>query len=207
VPRTTVVAHIWPDAGPVRGRANLRNTLWRLGAAAPVIAATSASLAISPGVLVDLVALEQQAAGASTSEGLLDQLLRGFDLDLLPGWDDEWVELERERVRQVELHLLDHIVTNSSQEGRHGVAVDAALRAIRLDPLRETSQAALLRALLAGGDRVAALSHFRRFAQTMQHELGLSPSPELVRLVSDMLPPRAATRRVSPPSGMPVRRP
>ena len=88
----------------------------------------------------------------------------GFDLELLPGWEEEWVELERERVRQLELHLLDDVVSPSVQEGRHGDGVDAALRAIRLDPWRESSHAGLLRALLAGGNRAAAIAHFRRFA-------------------------------------------
>jgi DNA-binding SARP family transcriptional activator len=203
--RTAVASQIWPDAGPTRALANLRNTLWRLGAAASVVTATSASLVISPGVVVDLVALEQQAAAARTSDTVVDELLRGFDLNLLPGWDEEWVELERERVRQLELYLLDHLVTTRTTQGRHGEAVDAALRAVRLDPLREASQAALLRALLAGGDRVAAVSYFRRFAQVMQQELGLPPSRELIELVGDLLPSRAV-RRVPPQPSLTARR-
>jgi DNA-binding SARP family transcriptional activator len=194
VPRNVVAAHIWPDIEPARARSNLRTTVWRLGPATAVVRATQASLAIAATVRVDLAAVERQAADARGSERVLLDHLDGFDLALLPGWDDEWVQLERERVRQVELHLLDDIIASGARDGRHGDAVDAALRAIRLDPLREASQAALLRAYLAGGNRAAALEHFRRFTRLMRQELGLPPSPELMKIVGEMLPARTARR-------------
>jgi DNA-binding SARP family transcriptional activator len=194
VPRPVVAAHIWPDIEPVRARSNLRTTVWRLGPAAAVVQATTASLAIAPGVNVDLAAVERQAAAVRGGDRVALEHLGGFDLALLPGWDDEWVELERERVRQVELHLLDDIVASNAREGRYGDAVDAALRAIRLDPLREATQAALLRAYLAGGNRAAALAHFRRFTRLMRQELGLPPSAELMQIVGEMLPARTTRR-------------
>lgn len=189
--RHVVAAAIWPDIEQSRARSNLRTTVWRLGPAAPVVVATPSSLTIAPGVLVDLAAVEGQAENARAGDRVALEHLRAFDLALLPGWDDEWVELERERVRQVELHLLDDIIANGARDGRHGEAVDAALRSVRLDPLREASQAALLRALLAGGNRAAALDHFRRFNRLMRQELGLSPSPELMAIVGEILPARA----------------
>lgn len=190
--RTIIAATIWPDVDERRARANLRSTLSRLSVLAPVLDATATSLGIASGVTVDTHDLQSYVMAARQGERIRISPGAGFDLELLPGWTDEWVPLERERVRQLELHLLDDIVAQSVQEGRHGDGVDAAIRAIRLDPLRESSHAGLLRALLAEGDRAAAIAHFRRFVAQMHRELGLGPSPDLVSLVKDLLPARPA---------------
>ncbi len=194
VRRTSVAAHVWPDVDEPRARANLRSAVWRLGAVAPLVDATTASLAIRRDVTVDLGDLEEQVAAARDAGGVLVWPRHGLDLELLPGWEDEWVELERERVRQLELHLLDGLIVWSVEQGRAGDGVDAALRAIRLDPLRESSHAGMLRALLASGNRAAAIAHFRRFAALMRDELGLSPSSDLMELIGEILPARAARR-------------
>jgi DNA-binding SARP family transcriptional activator len=194
VRRSTVAAAIWPDVDETRARANLRSTVCRLGALAPLVDATVASLTIGPDVIVDVDDLQEQVRAARAGTPHPDAARPGFDLELLPGWEEEWVELERERVRQLELHLLDEVVSMSVEEGRHGDGVDAALRAIRLDPWRESSHAGLLRALLAGGNRAAAIAHFRRFAAQMREELGLSPSRDLLEVVGEILPARPARR-------------
>ena len=194
VRRSTVAAAIWPDVDETRARANLRSTVCRLGALAPVVDATAASLTIGTDVIVDVDDLQEQVRAARGGTEHPSAARPGFDLELLPGWEEEWVELERERVRQLELHLLDVVVSTSVEEGRHGDGVDAALRAIRLDPWRESSHAGLLRALLAGGNRAAAIAHFRRFAAQMREELGLSPSRDLLEVVGEILPARPARR-------------
>jgi DNA-binding SARP family transcriptional activator len=194
VRRSTVAAAIWPDVDETRARANLRSTLSRLGALTPVVQATAASLGIAPDVVVDIDDLQRHVTGVRSGDSRSTGQ-PGFDLELLPGWEEEWVALERERFRQLELHLLDDVVNASVNDGRHGDGVDAALRAIRLDPWRESSHAGLLRALLASGNRAAALAHFRRFAAQMREELGLPPSRDLLDVVGEILPARA-TRRV-----------
>jgi DNA-binding SARP family transcriptional activator len=192
--RSTVAAAIWPDVDEARARANLRSTVCRLGAIAPVVEATAASLSVALEVSVDVEDLQEQVMAARSGAMRATGPRPGFDLELLPGWEEEWVALERERVRQLELHLLDDVVSVSVQGGRHGEGVDAALRAIRLDPWRESSHAGLLRALLAGGNRAAAISHFRRFAGQMRRELGLPPSPDLLEVIDEILPARGSGR-------------
>ena len=192
VRRTIIAGTIWPDVDEARARANLRSTVFRLSALARVLDATTTSIGIAPGVTVDVDDLQAYVTAARQGPRTGAWPRTGFDRELLPAWGEEWVELERERVRQLELHLLDDIVTSSIQEGRHGDGVDAAIRAIRLDPLRESSHAGLLRALLAEGDRAAAITHFRRFATRMHRELGLAPSRDLMTLIDQVLPARPA---------------
>ncbi len=53
--------------------------------------------------------------------------------------------LERERLRQLRLHALERAAEELSRRGEHGQALDAALSCVRLEPLRETGHAAVLR--------------------------------------------------------------
>src|SRR5690242_21218853 len=48
-------------------------------------------------------------------------------IDLLPGWYDDWVLMERERVRQRLLHALEALSGQLAQVGRCAEAVDAAM--------------------------------------------------------------------------------
>jgi DNA-binding SARP family transcriptional activator len=201
--RTIIAATIWPDVEEGRARANLRSTVFRLAGLAPILDATATTLGIASGVTVDVHDLQALVLAARLGERPGGTPRAGFDLELLPGWSEEWIELERERVRQLELHLLDDIIAHSVEEGRYGDAVDAAIRAIRLDPLRECSHAGLLRALLAEGDRAAVIAHYRKFAAVMERELGLPPSPDLTTLVETILPARPAGPRLTARSGRP----
>ncbi|MFD8726316.1 hypothetical protein ACFV2H_52615 [Streptomyces sp. NPDC059629] len=38
---------------------------------------------------------------------------------LLPGWDDEWLRLERERWDQLRLYALEALAQHFQTEGRH----------------------------------------------------------------------------------------
>jgi hypothetical protein len=57
--------------------------------------------------------------------------------ELLPGWYDDWVMFERERLRQLQLHALETMAHRLAKEHRYADAVDVALAAVRLEPLRE----------------------------------------------------------------------
>jgi hypothetical protein len=41
-----------------------------------------------------------------------------FEADLLPGRDDDWLGIERERLRQIGLGALEHLATGASLTGR-----------------------------------------------------------------------------------------
>jgi DNA-binding SARP family transcriptional activator len=104
-------------------------------------------------------------------------------LDLLPGWYDEWVCVERERIRALMLTALDRTAVGLRQAGRCAEAIDAALVAVTADPLREGSQAALITAHLAEGNIVEARRAYRAYRHVLRHEIGLVPSRHLTELV------------------------
>ena len=102
---------------------------------------------------------------------------------LLPGWYEEWVVMERERLRQRVLHALEALAELHSERGRHAEAVDAATRAVTEEPLRETAQRVLLAAYLAQGNQAEARLAYGAFARLLRRELGVEPSRHLTALL------------------------
>jgi DNA-binding SARP family transcriptional activator len=129
-------------------------------------------------VRVDLHDSLAQATRLLSSEPLQvdDTRLEPLTLDLLPGWDSDWLLVERERLRQLQLHALEALSARLLAQGRFGEAVQAALAAIGTEPLRESAHTALIAAYLSEGNSAAADLHFRRYSQMLWSELRLSPS-------------------------------
>ena len=75
--------------------------------------------------------------------------------DLLPGWYDDWVIFERERLRQLRLHALEHTARLLLERRDLKTALQLALEAVRTEPLRETATALLMSVYLAEGNVVA----------------------------------------------------
>ncbi|MGI8686581.1 MAG: AfsR/SARP family transcriptional regulator [Acidimicrobiales bacterium] len=136
--RGYVAGTLWPDRTDRRAAANLRSTMWRLGPIGDVLVdATPSKLGLQPSVDVDARALDR------TARGLLTGGLDGADLpagDLLPGWDEDWVVGERERLRQIRAHALEALGSRLLGAGRASAAVAAAAAAVAVDPTRESAR-------------------------------------------------------------------
>jgi DNA-binding SARP family transcriptional activator len=103
--------------------------------------------------------------------------------DLLSGWYDDWVLVERERFRQLRLHLLESLCDRLIHERRFGRAIEAGLAAVAADPLRESAHRALIRAHLAEGNASEALRQYAAYVALLREELDLEPSADLRALV------------------------
>ncbi|HEY6203669.1 MAG TPA: bacterial transcriptional activator domain-containing protein [Candidatus Limnocylindria bacterium] len=77
--------------------------------------------------------------------------------ELLADWCDEWVLLERERLRQLRLHALEVLTQRLVTVGRYADAMEVALAALRSEPLRESAHRAVISVHLAEGNRSEAL--------------------------------------------------
>jgi len=103
--------------------------------------------------------------------------------DLLPDWYDDWVLVERERLRQLRLHALEALAISRMEAGRHGEAAGAALSAVSIEPLRESAQRVLIRVHLAEGNVGEAVRQYHSYKQLLLEELGLAPSDQLESLM------------------------
>jgi DNA-binding SARP family transcriptional activator len=182
VARARVAGLLWPDKTETRAAANVRSALWRLHVcAAPVVAPRGCHLSLHDHVVVDLHALDGWVGEADSNV----DLTRLAHDELLPDWYDDWVLLERERVRQRVLHALEAHCVALATAGDYARSIDVGLVAVAADPLRESAQRAVITAHLAEGNRVEAVRQFERYRRLLQVELGISPSAELVDLLVD----------------------
>jgi DNA-binding SARP family transcriptional activator len=99
-----------------------------------------------------------------------------FAEEMLLGWDDDWALFERERIKQLCLHALEALSVLHLEAGAAAAAIDAALLAVRLEPLRESAHRAISRAHLEEGNMAQAVRQFERYRELLHRELGLPPS-------------------------------
>lgn len=188
VDRRQAAGTLWPRGADERAAGNLRSALWRLkGAGIHMLEADKFVLALRYGTVTDVGELCDWAArvveGRATPADLRALTWDQEAADILPGWYDDWVICERERIRQRLLHGLEALSRALVGVGRTGDAVEAAMNAVRVEPLRESAQQTLIEAHLAEGNYVEALRQFRGYRRLARHELGVDPSPRLIELV------------------------
>lgn len=170
-PRRTAAGVLWPSTSDGRAMASMRTAVWRLGRTAHgLLAPPSDVLALHGEVTVDVVAIDGSPAG-------------GAGLELLPGWYDDWVIMDRERLRHRCLRAMEAVAETAIDEGRLGTALDLALAAAAADPLRESAHRLVIRALLADGNVGAARRHFGFVQGILREQLGIAPSAQLTALI------------------------
>ena len=103
--------------------------------------------------------------------------------ELLPGWYDDWVLVDRERCRQLRMCALERVADKLTARGRHGEAVQVACAVIQEEPLRETAHRTLLRIHLADGNVAEAIRTYEWFRELLADELGLSPTAQMHSLM------------------------
>ncbi|WP_066903338.1 AfsR/SARP family transcriptional regulator [Millisia brevis] len=190
--RGVLAERLWPDSSCERSRACLRTALWRIRRECPdLIRCESDRVMVADDVAIDVHRYRRQA------ELLLAELedrprerahLMARSGELLPGWDETWLLLAREQLRQLRLHALERSGRWLAGHGRFPEAIDVMLIVVTEEPLRETAQATLIEAHLREGNVIEARRQFGRFAQLLWSELGLRPSAELSGRVSAVSP-------------------
>jgi DNA-binding SARP family transcriptional activator len=191
LPRSVVSGLLWPDANHLRAHGNLRTALWRLARLCPELVAVEGDQLALRGVKIDVVAFARWARRLVDGGAIADddvRTARSTRADLLPGWYDDWVVAEREQLRQLRLHALEALSRELAACGRYAVAIEIALSAIALDPLRESAHRTLISVYLAEENVSEAARHLRIFADLLHTELGVAPSPRMVQLVTSRVP-------------------
>ncbi len=113
--------------------------------------------------------------------------LTTFANDVLVGWYDDWVVAERERFRQLRLHVLDQFGELLLRAQHYPEAVQVGLVSVASEPLRESAHRLLVRAHLCEGNLAEALRQYRTYADLLARELRVRPSRAMEELVADAL--------------------
>lgn len=193
--RAEVAATLWPDASGHRAGASLRSAISRLeGPARRAVKVTASDLGLAEGVVVDVhrsQALARRLIDRDADESESDigsPAVLALSDDLLPGWYDDWAVIAAEDWRQLRLHALEAVAARLTAADRLPEAAEAALAAVRAEPLRESARASLIRVHIAEGNQSEALGEFERYRVLLQAELGIEPTARLRELLSGLQP-------------------
>ena len=202
VTRRAAAEILWPNVESLRAAGNLRSAAWRLRCAdLPLLVDADGALRLRAEVEVDIERLCREAATSTASQSCKDDrrlLAAAVDaLDLLPGWYEEWICLERERLRTTMLSVIDAIADRLRRAGRCAEAIDAALVAVMADPLRDSSQAVLITAHLGEGNLGEARRAFGAYRRVLRAEFGIEPPEWLRRQVGGIAAPVTAHPRLT----------
>jgi DNA-binding SARP family transcriptional activator len=186
--RTGLADRLWGSVSVERSHASLRTALWRIRRADPqLVRASRETVRLDDSVDVDVRRCVAQAGRLLTDDEDLqprDTDLSALRGDLLPGWDEDWLLLERERIRQIQIHALEALAHRLRRRGRHLEAIEAAFAAIAEEPLRESAHAALIDIFLAERNIAQARFQLDRYAALLWSELAIKPSVELTNRVA-----------------------
>jgi DNA-binding SARP family transcriptional activator len=191
VRRSTVSGTLWLDSPEDRANASLRSALWRTPAPGGinVLAASGTHLWLNAQIRVDL------HAAIARAQILLDEPelnvaaidvaneLHHFSGDLLPGWYDDWLVMERERFHCLRLQVLDKLGEQLCAYGRLGDALRVGLAAVQAEPLRETAHRLVMRVHLEQGNIAEAIRQYQFYERTLARELGAVPSGAMRKLI------------------------
>ena len=185
-PRSAVAARFWPEVLDESARASLRSALWslrkQLGEEANgALVATRERVGLGDDTWVDVRELDRLR-----SEGKLEDALALAEGELLPGFEDEWVFDARDEHRALTTALLEALAATAEGEGDLRRAVELSRRAAALEPLSEEVHRALMRRLVAVGDRGAALAVFSELRTRMLQKLRIGPSDETRQLAESL---------------------
>lgn len=167
--RVHVAASLWLETTDARASASLRSALWRVRRAGDgVIVTTPTHIRLSPEVALDvhdLVGVARELAlDGKRLDRVPDVLVAG---EVLPDWYEDWVLIERERLRQLRLHALDAVAERFLEASQFAAAAEAALAALESDPLRESTHRILVQTHLAEGNVSEAPRQLRLYRRLL----------------------------------------
>jgi tetratricopeptide (TPR) repeat protein len=143
----------------------------------------------------------RSATAAASAEERIDRLARAVEIyrgELLPGYYEEWIPPEQQRLRALLLQALESLARELEQAAQLERALSYAVRAVHTDPLREEAHRIVMRLYAAMGEPPAALRHYDDLTALLNEELRAAPSAATRMLAADIA--RLLSAEVEAPS-------
>ncbi len=204
-PRDEIIERFWPDEEVQAGRNSLRVALSSLRhqleppgfPSGSVLVADRSRIGLNPVAIQTDVAEFQAAHRAAEQARTLPErvqptsepartpsehelrLCEAVELyrgPLLPGYYDDWVVSERERLAALYLNALRPLVRSLAERRAFEEALRYARLAVAADPVREEFHRSLMRLYLALGRPAEALSQYEDLERLLRAEMDAEPS-------------------------------
>lgn len=214
-PREVLASMLWGDYTTEVSKKYLRQALWQLqlivrncveGASVLVADRDCVHVSLAEGLSLDVDQFEKacgpllRVPSSQLNEGHAKLLREAVDLyrgDLLEGWYQEWCLIERERLQNMYLIILQKLMHYSEEHQRWDEGIEIAERILRLDRAHEGAHRSLMRLLFSSGDRAGAIRQYVRCETALLEDLGVGPAPRTTELLEQI---RAGDTRKSMPA-------
>ena len=194
-----LVDELWDGEPPAASTAALRVYVSRLrkllssaGQEALLVTHPSGYRLDVPDGAIDLARFESLAADAraALAEGNADRAATGFRAALALWRGTAFADIaatqaasvESGRLEEIRLELFEDCMDAELECGRHRRVLSELQAAVAANPLRERLWGQRMTALYRSGRQAEALAAFHEYRTYLADELGLDPSPQLVRL-------------------------
>jgi DNA-binding SARP family transcriptional activator len=220
--REKLATLLWPDSDPVQSRRYLRQTLWQLqvglntldpSAIEPPfahlldVAHNRMGINSHNGYRLDVAVFEEAFAAVENKPGQelcceqaerLRQAVQLYRGDLLEGWYQEWCVLERDRLQNMYLAMLDKLLGYSEAQHAYESGLAYGIEILRYDRAREQTHRQLMRLYYLAGNRTAALHQYELCTAALYEELGVEPATSTIKLYHQI-----SNEQVDPSSPIP----
>jgi predicted ATPase/DNA-binding SARP family transcriptional activator len=179
--RERLAGLLWPEVDESRARSNLRHTLFRLRKALDdeYFSADKVSIRFNPGQNYHLDIDQLEIAGDETisSEDLADRV-SAYKGELLSGFYDEWITLERERFQALFEYRMQDLLDQLTMEGKWREVRKWGEFWIGNGTSPEPAYRALMMAYAGLGDLSGVANIYQRCVDDLRSELSVEPSAE-----------------------------
>ncbi len=202
LPREKLASILWPDTTTIQSKKNLRQALWQLQSVLGAQAQSTAErlVLVEPdwvhlnpkgdywfdvAVFENAFELVQKALGQTldvASAQTLQDAVQLYQGPLLEGCYQDWCLVERERLQNMYLTMLDKLMIFCEVHQDYETGLLYGTRIMCYDRARERTHRQLMRLYYLLGDRTEALRQYERCAVAQEEELGTLPSRSTQKL-------------------------
>lgn len=205
--REKLAGMLWPEMSDDSARHNLRHQLWRLRKAISSqqagpekhICAEEFTIGLNPDseYWLDVAQVTREQPDASTGELIAQiRLYRG---ELLPGFYDDWVSFERERVQAVFERKMQLLLERLVAEQQWKSVLEWGERWIALGDTPEPAYRALMVAHGAAGETSQVALVYERCVEALRSKLAVEPSTKTRALYEKLARGESTTRAIVAP--------
>jgi DNA-binding SARP family transcriptional activator len=192
VSREKLIMYLWPDSGSRRARHALADSVYRLNGTlgGNAVLVVGDQLRLNGAVVVSDVGMFRDAVAGDAWEDAAS-LYSGPFMDgfFLPGAleFEHWMELVREQLSGEYGRALEALAGQRAASGDSAGAVAAWRQRATLDRYDSRVALRLVEALVAAGNRAAAVRYAHSHTRLVEEELGTRSAPEIATLAERLV--------------------
>ena len=189
--REKLAGQLWPESTEESARDYLRHALWRIrkalqeASSAAYLKSDDLTIAFdaSADYWLDVAQIREVSEQASAEE--LMEALSAYSGELLPGFYDEWVVLERQHLQGTYERKVERLLESLQEAGRWDEVLEWGEKWIALGQRPEAAYRCLMSAHAAKGDLSKVVAAYERCAKSMR-DFGVEPSEPTRLLFADL---------------------